>query len=256
MIGAADGLALGAVAVSAFAVGVTMGSTSIGGVLLVPVLMALAGLPVHVAAGTVLASGIASASLASWMHARRGAIDWRLAWPLCAGGLPGAWLGASLAATVPAALLTAAIGVLIVAASLAALWTPPAAASPRTRRRQQAVLAAIGGVAGVFAGLSGAGGPIFSVPMMLIAGFSPLAAVGASTVYTVAAAGAGTVANLRAAAVDVAVLGALVPFLLSGIYTGVRIAHALPVALLRRVAISLCVLGGVAMLARAVAASA
>ena len=107
MIGGAEA---SAVAATAFAVGVTMGCTSIGGVLLVPVLMALAGMPVHLAAGTVLASGIATASLATWMHARRGAVEWPLVWPLCIGGLPGGWVGATLAAAatpaVPAASIT------------------------------------------------------------------------------------------------------------------------------------------------------
>ena len=251
-----DAAGAAAVAATAFAVGVTMGCTSIGAVLLVPVLMALAGMPVHVAAGTVLATGLATASLAGWMHARRGAVEWPLVWPLCIGGLPGGWIGASLAAAAPAQPLSATIGVLIILASLAALRPPPAvAASARSARARQAVLVAIGAASGICAGLSGAGGPIFSVPMMLVAGFAPIATVGASTVYTLAAAGSGTVANLRASNIDFAVLAALVPFLLAGIATGVRIAHRLPVPLLRRVAIGLCVLGGAAMLARAAFAS-
>lgn len=249
MIGAAEA---SAIAATAFAVGVTMGCTSIGAVLLVPVLMMLAAMPVHLAAGTVLASGIATATLATWMHARRGAIDWPLVWPMCAGGLPGAWLGASLAAGVPARPLSAVIGALIVGASVAALRPPSAvAAAPRSPGARRALLVAIGAASGVCAGLSGAGGPIFTMPLMLLAGFAPLAAVGASTAYTFVASASGTLANLRAGAVEFAALAALVPFLLAGIYTGVRIAHAVPVPLVRQGAIGLCVLGGAAMLARA-----
>jgi len=252
MIGAADATGLALVAATAFGVGVTMGSTSIGAVLLVPVLMALAGMPVHIAAGTVLASGIATASLAVWLHARRGAVQWRLVWPLCIGGIPGSWLGASLAASVPARPLTAVIGVLIVVASFAALRPPPqVAGTPRTRFAEDAVLVGIGAIAGVCAGLSGAGGPIFTLPMMLAAGFAPLAVVGASTAFTLAASGSGTVANLRTSLLDLGALAAMTPFLLAGIATGVRIAHALPVPLLRRLAIGLCILAGALMVWRA-----
>ena len=252
MIGTADATGLALVAATAFGVGVTMGATSIGAVLLVPVLMAFAGMPVHVAAGTVLASGIATASLAAWLHARRGAVQWRLVWPLCIGGVPGGWLGASLAAGVPARPLAAVIGALIVVASLAALRPQPrVAGAPRTRFAEDAVLVGIGAAAGVCAGLSGAGGPIFSVPMMLAAGFAPLATVGASTAFTLAAAGSGTVANPRGSLVDLGALAAMTPFLLAGIVTGVRIAHALPVPHLRRAAIGLCILAGALMVGRA-----
>jgi len=243
---------LALLAAAALVVGFSIGSTSIGGVLLVPALMAWGGLGVHAAAATTLASALFTGTCAAWLYSRRGSVDWALVWPLCAGGLPGGWLGAAAAAHIAARPLTAAIGALIVAASLAALHPPRrTGATTRSRAEERALLVVIGAGAAFCAGLSGAGGPIFSVPAMLLAGFAPLATIGAAMGFTIVAAASGTVANLAAGAIDMALLAVVVVFQLAGIAGGVRLAHTLPVAMLRRGAIGLCIVAGGALIARA-----
>ncbi len=243
---------LALLAVVALVVGLSIGSTSIGGVLLVPALMAWGGLAVHAAAATTLASAFFTGTYAAWLYSRRGSMPWVLVWPLCAGGLPGGWLGAAAAAHIAARPLTAAIGALIVTASLAALSPPRGTgAARRSPTTERALLVAIGAGAAFCAGLSGAGGPIFSVPAMLLAGFAPLATIGAGMGFTIVSAASGTAANLAAGAIDATMLAVVSVLQLVGIAAGVRLAHTLPVAMLRRVAISLCIFAGAAMIARA-----
>jgi hypothetical protein len=244
-------VSLALLAAVALVVGFSIGSTSIGGVLLVPALMAWGGLAVHAAAATTLASALFTGGYAAWLYARRGSLPWPLVWPLCAGGLPGGWLGAATAGQIAAQPLTAAIGALIVAASLAALRPPRGIGGARPPAAERALLATIGAGAAFCAGLSGAGGPIFSVPVMLLAGFAPLATIGAAMPFTIVASASGTAANLAAGTIDATLLAVVATFQLAGIAAGVRLAHALPVAVLRRAAIALCIVAGAAMIARA-----
>jgi uncharacterized membrane protein YfcA len=232
---------------------VSIGATSIGGVLLVPALMFWAGLEVHQAAATVLLSGLFTASLAAWLYTRRGSLDWRLVWPLVAGGVPGAYLGALTAAQLPARTLAAAIGVLIVVASALVLRPPRPIADKASRgvQAERILLAAIGALAGFGAGLSGAGGPIFSVPLMLLGGFAPLASIGAAMGFTIAATVSGSVANALAGTIHYPALALVAACQVAGVASGVRIAHALPVATLRQAAVWLCIAAGAAMIVRA-----
>jgi len=115
---------------------------------------------------------------------------------------------------------------------------------------QQVLLACVGAAAGFGSGLSGAGGPVFAVPMMMSLGFVPLASIGASQVLQIVVAVAGTAGNLKYGAVDFATAAWVAPLCLAGVALGTRAAHAVSVTVLRRTAASLCVLTGVFMFAR------
>jgi uncharacterized membrane protein YfcA len=115
---------------------------------------------------------------------------------------------------------------------------------------QQVLLACVGAAAGFGSGLSGAGGPVFSVPLMMALGFVPLAAIGASQVLQIVVAASGSVGNLQFGAIDFAIAAWVSPALLIGVALGVRAAHAVSVQVLRRMAASLCIIVGVFMLVR------
>jgi uncharacterized membrane protein YfcA len=110
------------------------------------------------------------------------------------------------------------------------------------------LLAFIGAAAGFGSGLSGAGGPLFSVPLMMISGFPPLMAIGTSQALQVISAGAGTAVNLHFGAVDLASALWVTGFELAGVLAGAKIAHAASPEQLRKSAAVLCLVIGAAML--------
>ncbi len=96
------------------------------------------------------------------------------------------------------------------------------------------LLMAIGLVSGLIAGLTGAGGPLISVPLMTVLHFPYLATVGASQALQFVASASGSLAYWQDGAVSFAVLVLIIPFQLLGIWGGVRLAHWVNVAITRR----------------------
>jgi uncharacterized membrane protein YfcA len=85
---------------------------------------------------------------------------------------------------------------------------------------------------------------------MVLLGFVPLAAVGTSQVLQIVAAAFGTAGNLTYGHIDFAAAAWVTAFELAGVAIGVRVAHAVSVATLRRLAASLCIAVGLLMLWR------
>jgi uncharacterized membrane protein YfcA len=225
----------------------------VGGILLIPALMALGGLPIHVATATALFTFLFTGVAGTWLFQRRGSIDWRMTVPVCAGAIVFSYLGAMANARMEARALALVVALVIVFAGayilLPSRRTDAMGHGSRGAARF-AVLVGVGAVAGFGSGLSGAGGPLFSVPMMLVLGFAPLAAIGTSQVLQIVAAIFGTVGNLRYGSIDFPTAAWITVFELAGVVAGTRIAHAVGVAALRRMAAGLCVVVGIAMLVR------
>lgn len=239
------------VAATALLVGAFVGTTGVGGVLLIPALIVPGGLTVHQAAATTLASMLFIGSLGTWLFLRRGTLDARLALPVCLGAAGASYLGAIAAGHIAGRPLALVIGALIVIAGTLILRPPPVLVRARDARAEGWLLAGVGAVSGFGSGLSGAGGPIFSVPLMIALGFATLGAVGVAQALLIVAAISGSVANLQAGAVDFTALALITSFQLLGVAAGVRLAHSLPVSRLRRVAAWLCIVAGAAMIVRA-----
>jgi uncharacterized membrane protein YfcA len=115
---------------------------------------------------------------------------------------------------------------------------------------QQALLLGIGALSGFGSGLSGAGGALFSVPLMLVFGFVPLAAIGTSQVLQIVVATSGTVGNLQYGSIAFTTAAWVSLFALLGVLVGARTAHAVNAITQRRMVAWLCIVVGVFMLAR------
>jgi uncharacterized membrane protein YfcA len=240
------------IAAAALAVGLFIGTVGVGGILLIPALTYLGGLTVHTAAATALFTFLFTGVLGTVLFQRRGSIDWRITTPVCAGAVVFSVLGAWAASRLEARPLALAIAAIVVFAGAYILL--PAARRERYRDGrtpgERALLAGVGAVSGFGSGLSGAGGPLFSVPMMVLAGFVPLAAVGTSQVLQIVAAAFGTAGNLAYGQIDFRVAAWITVFELAGVVAGVRLAHAVSVDTLRRLAAVLCIVVGGFMLWR------
>src|SRR5262249_46766091 len=159
--------------------GVLIGCIGIGGVFLVPCL-SLAGVDVHAAIGASMFSFIFSGAIGVWLYARHGSIAWRSAAWLGAGAAPGAVLGALLVAHTGGDILLLLVGVTVVFAGWRVLRR--AASKPDTRdvRLAPLLLAGIGAAVGIGSALTGTGGPVLLVPLLMWLGAPVLTAGGLS----------------------------------------------------------------------------
>jgi uncharacterized protein len=226
--------------------GVAIGSTSIGGVLLVPFLIYAVGLPIHVAIAVALWSYLWSGLVAVLLYARRGSISWIMAAWLCLAALPGAYVGAKTATVVSATVLQGLIAAVLVTAGIHATFERHTAArNPNVLGR--GVLLVLGGLTGFASALVGGGGAFILVPLLVVLEQPVLLAVGLGQVIQIPISVVASVANFRAGLVDVP-LGTLLAVALSvGIGVGTPLAHALPQRALRRVLGWTMIIGAVAI---------
>jgi uncharacterized protein len=241
-------------ALIAVAVGFFIGAVGVGGILLIPFLTLLGGLSIHQATATALFSFLFAGLLGAFLFQRRGTMDWRLTIPMCSGAVVFSYLGARVNSMLEARILSLIVGALVLLAGVYLLLPARQRAQGQRDGSHPALLILVGAVAGFGSGLSGAGGPLFSVPMMLLLGFAPLSTIGAGQVLQVLAASFGTIGNLQYGSIDFTTAGWITLCELAGIGVGVRAAHAVKVETLRRIAGALCVAVGIYMVAATSAA--
>jgi uncharacterized membrane protein YfcA len=237
-------------AAAALVVGLLIGTVGVGGILLIPALTYLGGLTVHTAAATALFTFVFTGILGTILFQRRGSIDWRITSPVCVGAVVFSVLGAWASSRVDARPLALVIAAIIVFAGGYILLPSRRRETFRDGRStgERLTLLGVGAVSGFGSGLSGAGGPLFSVPMMVLAGFVPLASVGTSQVLQIVAATFGTAGNLVYGHIDFAMAPWITALELAGVAGGVRLAHVMSVQALRRLAAGLCIVVGALML--------
>jgi len=230
-------------------VGALIGAIGVGGVLLVPALTYIGGMTIHVAIASAMVAYFFAGSVGSFEFARRGSIRWGDAAWLATGAMPGAFLGAAVTNAVPAFALELLIAVFIIASALNSLRDQsPVNGAPRMLARGPLLL--VGAVTGVASSMSGTGGPLVLIPILLWLHVPVLAAVGLSQVIQLPISAFATAGNLLYGAIDIAVATTLSVLLMAGVWFGARIAHRVSSIALKRF-VSLMLLGvGVMMLVR------
>lgn len=155
-----------------------------GGVVMVPAMIYTFGvlafpetIATHMAVGTSLACIVVTASVASWTHWRKGAIDRVLLVPLVPGVIIGAWLGGMVAARLAGVELQLAFGVFLIFVSVTML---------KTVVRDKVTLPGRGGLGacalliGGLSSLFGVGGGSMTVPFLRYCGVVMARAVATS----------------------------------------------------------------------------
>jgi uncharacterized membrane protein YfcA len=227
-------------------IGTAVGATGIGGVLLVPLLAYGIGLPVPAAIAAALWSYLWSGLVAVWLFARHGSIAWRPALWLSLAASPAAYLGARAVALLPGRVLEALIAAILIFAGADVLRRHDAATA--VRRLGTPALVALGGATGFAAALTGAGGALILVPLLVALGEPALTAIGLGQVIQLPIAGVATLANLGQGSIDLLLGSVLAAALSLGIALGVPLAHRLPQAALRRL-LALTMIGAGAAIA-------
>ncbi|MBS0445894.1 MAG: sulfite exporter TauE/SafE family protein [Proteobacteria bacterium] len=235
----------------AFIVGLLIGTAGIGGVLLIPALKLLTTLSIQAAMATSLFTFIFTGLVGTALFQRRGSIVWSITVPLCVGGALFGFVGAVASRWIDGNWLALILAVLIVAAGAYTLAgsrrVAPDHEDGAGRPQSRGLLFGIGAATGFGSGLTGVGGPALSVPMMVVAGFPALTAVGASQVIQVLAALSGSAAHLAHGTVDLAMAARLTVVEVIGVAGGVRLAHAIDATMLKRGVGVLCVVVGIAL---------
>lgn len=220
-----------ALCVAGVIIGVLIGATGIGGVLLVPFLVHGLGYPVQSAVAVALWSYLWSGLLAIALYWRRGSIATRPALWLCAASVPGAFLGACALGVVPGKVVEALIGGVLLLGGVQTL-RPPREHNDRTPPGP-ALLVGLGLLTGFASALLGAGGAFLLVPLLVALGEPVLLAVGLGQAIQVPISAVATVANLRAGRIALLYGTILAAALAVGIALGTPLAHGVSQRTLR-----------------------
>ncbi len=240
-------LGLGAV------VGILAGLLGVGGgLVIVPIVvftLTWQGVPseylMHLALGTSLASIIFTSVSSFWAHHKRGAVDWLVVRRIVLGILVGTFLGSCLASRMSNNALKGIFVVFIYYMAFQMLTN----IKPKPTRTLPGPLGmfGVGNGIGAVSSLVGIGGGTLSVPFMVWCNVTVHEAIGTSAAIGFPIAIAGTVgyivnglqvAGLPAYSLGYLYLPALAGIVAASVLTapfGVRLAHSLPVAKLKRV---------------------
>lgn len=228
-------------------VGALVGATGIGGVLLVPSLTYFGLVPIHVAIASASFSYLFTGVLGAALYARKGSIRWSMCLWLSVGAMPGAYLGAATQSELPGWLLELLIAILVIGSGVHAL------ARARLGVRESLsgwALFAIGLVVGFGSALSGTGGPLILVPILIWLDFPVLTAIGLSQVIMVPVALLATAGNLINETFDLALGLGIGAVMIAGTFVGAWASHRVSGAMLRRVVALLLIAVGSLIVAR------
>ena len=235
-------------------VGGLIGTVGVGGILLIPALSALGGLTTHAAMATALFSFIFTGILGTWLYYKHGSINWGITIPVCVGGLLGGYPGALANAIAPAWILNLILGCIIIFAGIYALFPAKGGTIEYrpgdTRQRLQLIL--IGATVGFGSGLTGVGGPVLSVPFMVILGFAPLTSIATSQVIQITAATSGSISNFANGFVDIHMALLVTAAELIGVVAGARLAHTVSSGVLKKMVSVVCIIVGGFIFIRAI----
>lgn len=229
-----------------FIVGLLIGGVGIGGVLLVPALTFIGDIPVHEAVPACMLSFLASGTVAAVVYARHGSIRWDMAAWLCAGAVPAALLGAFALTIIPAQLIMSLVAILMILAGLDALYKSrrglPEPEAGQAFNRWQYV--AIGFVCGFGSSITGTGGPLILVPLLIYLGLPALTAVGLSQAVQIPIAGFASLGNWMTGNLNFKLALMIAMIMVVGVFVGATLIHRFPTGPLRKlIAYFLVVIG-------------
>jgi uncharacterized membrane protein YfcA len=236
--------------VLAIVVGVLIGMVGVGGVLLPPALVALGDLTANEATATSTWAFVFTGAVGTIAYAWRGVVPWGMFARLAVGVVPAAFLGALVNATLPASVVLLGLGALTLFVGVQQLGTRTA----RETRRElgTATLVAVGAFVGFGSALTGTGGPVLLVPVLLTLGVAPLRAVAVSQAVQLPVVVAGSVGYLQTGLIDVRLGTLLGCFAGLGVVAGAVAATRINAEGLRRIVAIACLAAGVFLVIRAV----
>jgi uncharacterized protein len=238
---------------AALVAGILVGCVGIGGVLLPPILTYVGGLDLHLAMATSIWSFLFTGVVGTVEYARRDSVDWRMVLWLGAGIVPAAVLGALSNAALSTEVLTVLLATLIAATGVN-VFAKATSAERAAHSFGTLVLLQIGAVVGFGSALTGTGGPVLLVPILVLMRAPTLTAIGVSQVVQILVAIFSTVGYVLFGQVDFFLGTTLGLVAAAGVVIGTRVAHAVPILTLRRIVAVSLIGAGILIVMRAFAA--
>ena len=237
-------------ALLAVVVGVLIGMVGVGGVLLPPGLVALGDLTANEATATSTWAFVFTGVVGTIAYAWRGVVPWGMFARLAIGVVPAAFLGALVNATLPASVVLLGLGALTLFVGVQQL-------RPRTARVTRdelgtATLVGVGALVGFGSALTGTGGPVLLVPVLLTLAVAPLRAVAVSQAVQLPVVVAGSLGYLQTGLIDLRLGTVLGCFAALGVVAGAVAATRINAEGLRRIVAVACLAAGVFLVVRAV----
>lgn len=158
-----------------------------GGTIIIPLLVFLLGYNQHLAQGTaLLAFSLPVFWTATWTYYRQKRVDWRLALSIAVGMVGASFFAARFVQNLRSTELTRIFAIFLIATAIWQFWRAGRRLSSKTRRAlptlQKILLGmGIGAAAGILQGLTGLGGGVVIVPLLVfLAGLDQHTAQGTS----------------------------------------------------------------------------
>jgi uncharacterized protein len=227
--------------------GLMIGCIGVGGVILVPALVFLGGMPVPAAIAAAMLAYILSGSVATAVFARHKSIDWGISAWLCAGAAPAAFAGAWAVSVVNEKWLEAGIGLLTFLSGLNALRKRQA--ETELHKVSKPSVLGIGAFTGFLSAMSGTSGPLVLVPILTAMHIPILASIGLSQAVQLPVAIAASAGNFLYGKIDLSLSAILAVALTLGSWYGAKLAHAVPREFLRRIVCAVLIAVGAFILA-------
>jgi uncharacterized membrane protein YfcA len=228
--------------------GLLIGAAGIGGVILVPLLVYVAGIDIHTSIAASVAAFFVSGLVGTVVYSQRGIIQWPDFVSVCVGAIPGALLGAYVLPKIESHFLTLFIAlVLILSAVRQFIHSDSSNPVNPTRNRPKYQLAFVGLVTGFLSVLSGTGGPLVLLPLLTWLSMPLITAIGLSQVIQLPISTFATIGNVLNSLIDwelVLVLGFGVAF---GSLLGAKGSELLPIAYIKTLVAFLLFASGVYM---------
>lgn len=212
------------VGATALVAGLLVGLTGIGGVLLVPVLTGAAGLPLERAVAACMLGFLFSSVYAAFIHLRRARPKARSVAALCVAAACGAALGAATFDRLPELGVRLFVAALALATGLHALATRHARAA---RTPGPAALAVLGLAVGYGSAISGTGGPVMLIPILMALGTPVPGAIALGVAAGMPITVAATVVYAAEGRIDYPLAFTLAALLLAGTWAGGRLLSRL-----------------------------
>lgn len=212
--------------------GLMIGCIGIGGVILVPALVFVADVPVQISIPAAMMAYVLSGLVATAVFAHNRSIRWGMATWLCAGATPTAFVGAWAVSVVNPRLLEACLGLLTFLSGLNSLKAQTMA-DRSERALSNTRLFIVGAVTGFLSSISGTGGPLVLLPIIISMSVPVHVAVGLSQVIQLPVAIVATFGNVLYGQSNLELGGVLAVTLTVGSWFGAKLAHVVPRTTLR-----------------------
>ncbi len=213
--------------------GTLIGTIGVGGVLLVPALVLFGGLGVEEATPIASMSFFFTGVAGTHAYSRTDRIPWESVRWLMVGVVPGAVAGAASNVALAPDVLTGVIALVLGAAAVRALVPPRDDTEVAAREPGTGAMLVIGVVVGFGSALTGTGGPVLLIPIMLLIGAGVVVTIAASQPIQIPIAVFATVAFLAYGTLDWELGLVLGLAQVAGVILGARVGHRLPAEALR-----------------------